>query len=334
VLVLDQATVRELLDVDALIDALGSALADLSAGRAVLPPRSAAVLPGRAGFTGLLDMPCYSPSAGALVSKVVSVFPENAGSAVPVRQAAVLVFDPADGTPNALLDGTYLTAIRTGACSALSVRLLAREDARALAILGTGAQARAHGRAVPRVRRFTELRIAGRDPGRVAALVDELSAELAKERNSLRVRAAPDYQSAVDGADVVCATTFAELPAVRREWLAPGTHVTSVGYNPRGRELDDRTVADALLFVESRAAALDAVPPNLDLAQPIERGLITADHIRAELGELVAGTRPGRTAADQLTVYKSVGVAVQDAVAAALVVATARERGAGTEVAL
>jgi ornithine cyclodeaminase/alanine dehydrogenase-like protein (mu-crystallin family) len=286
-------------------------------------------MPGRPGFTGILDMPCYSPSARALATKVTSVFPENAGGPTPVRQAAMLVFDPADGTPAALLDGTYITAIRTGACSALSARLLARSGAATLAILGTGVQARAHARTVVRVRPFTELRIAGRDPAKAATLAAELGREL-----DLPVRPFESYRSALDGADVVCATTFAVEPVVRRAWVAPGTHVTSVGYNPAGRELDDELVAAAALFVESRPAALHAVPPNQDLAQPIERGVITAEHVRAELGEVFTGERPGRTDDDEITLYKSVGVAVQDAVAAALVLQAARDRGAGVEVTL
>jgi len=340
-LVLDQRAVTELLDVDALINALAPALAELSAGRAELPARSAAVMPGRPGFTGLLDMPCYSPSGNALISKLVSVFPGNSGGPRPVRQAVILVFDPDDGSPAALLDGTYITAIRTGACSALSVRLLARADATTLAILGTGAQARAHARAVARVRPFTEIRVAGRDPARTRAFCADISREIttgiaagvgSRAGPGVAVRAAESYQEALDGADVVCAATFAVHPVVRRDWLAPGTHVTSVGFNPMGRELDDRTVADAALFVESREAALHSVPPNLDLAEPLDRGVITAGHVRAELGELVAGTHPGRTSDTEITLYKSVGVAVQDAVAASLVLDAARARGVGLNI--
>jgi len=320
VLVLAERDVVALLDVDELIDALADAMADLSAGRASMPARSAAFIDvGTA--TGLLDMPCYVPSLRALTSKLVSVFPGNAGSGVPVRQAVVVVFDPVDGAPSAVLEATYLTAIRTAACSALSVRLLARENATVLAVLGTGAQATAHARAVSRVRPFRQIRIAGRDEGKATKLAAELSEELPVE-----VRAVGSYVEALDGADVVCAATYAVEPVVRREWLASGAHVTSVGYHPQGRELDDATVADALLVVESREAALNAVPPNRDLAEPIERGLITPDHLHAELGELVTGSARGRTAPNQLTLYKSVGVAVQDAVAAALVLAAARTR--------
>jgi ornithine cyclodeaminase len=278
----------------------------------------------------LAAMPGYVPSLGALVSKLVSLFPRNAGGPIPTHQALIAVFDPAAGTPVALLDGTEITAVRTGACSALSVRLLARDDASVLAVLGTGVQARSHVRSVVRVRPIVEVRIAGRDPRKAAALACELAPEL-----GLPIRAVGSYEAALAGADVVCATTHALEPVVRREWLAPGTHVTSVGYNPAGREVDDQTVIDSLVCVESRRAALAAVPAGSnDLTQPIHDGLITAEHVHAELGELVAGVRPGRTSADQITLYKSVGVAVQDAAAAALVLAAAREAGAGNQIML
>jgi alanine dehydrogenase len=327
-LLLSRADVRELLDLDALIDALGDAMADLSAGRASVPDRIAALVPDSDAL--LAAMPGYVPSLGALVSKLVSLFPRNAGTAIPTHQAVIAAFDPETGSPVALLDGTEITAVRTGACSALSVRLLAREDVSVLAVLGTGVQARSHARAVVRVRPITEVRIAGRDPRKREALAAELAQEL-----GLPVRATPSYREALERADVVCATTHALEPVVRRQWLALGTHVTSVGYNPSGRELDDETIVDALVCVESRRAALAPVPAGSnDLTQPIRDGLITPDHIHAELGELVSGTKPGRSSADQITLYKSVGVAVQDAAAAALVLAAAREAGAGRELTL
>jgi alanine dehydrogenase len=328
VLLLSGAEIRELLDLDALIDALAVAMADLSAGRASVPDRIAAHV---AEVDGLLAaMPGYVPSLDALVSKLVSLFPGNAGTAVATHQAVIAVFDPRTGSPVALLDGTEITDARTGACSALSVRLLAREDASVLAVIGTGVQARSHARAVVRVRPISEIRLAGRDPGRAGALAAELTDEL-----GLPVRAATSYEQALAGAQVVCATTHALEPVIRREWLAPGAHVTSVGYNTAGREIDDATVAAAYVCVESRAAALAPAPAGSnDLTQPIARGLITESHIRAELGELVAGTAGGRTSPDQITLYKSVGVAVQDAAAASLVLAAARAAGVGQELAL
>jgi alanine dehydrogenase len=320
VLLLSRREVEELLDVDELIDALAAAMADVSAGRASMPPRGAAFVAERGGL--LAAMPGYAPGVGALTSKLVSLFPGNAGSDVPTHQAVIVAFDPEDGRPIALLDGTEITATRTAAGSALATRLLAREDARTLTIVGTGVQARAHARVVARVREFDEIVVAGRDPAKAQALAEEIG-----------VRAAESIEDACWGADVICATTHAREPVLRRDWLAPGTHVNSVGFDPDGREVDDDTFAEALVVVESRAAVL-APPPSgsPDLREPIERGLIAPDHVHAEVGELVAGTRPGRTSPEQITLYKSVGIAVQDAAAAALVLRAARESGAGREV--
>lgn len=327
-LILAADEVAELLDLDALIDALAPAMADLSAGRASVPNRIGAVVPDVDGR--LMAMPGHVPSQGALVTKLVSVFPRNAGTERPTHQAVIVVFDPVTGTPSAVLDGTVITAVRTGAGSALSTRLLAREDASVLAIIGTGVQARSHARAVVHVRPIREIRIAGRDLRRSDALAAELQKEL-----DVEVRAVGSYREAMDGAHVVCATTHPGEPAVRREWLAPGTHVTSVGWSPSGREVDDATVAAALVCVESRQAALAPVTAagSGDLAEPLRQGLISADRI-VEIGELVTGERSGRTSADQITLYKSVGVAVQDATAATLVLAAARAAGIGRDLAL
>jgi alanine dehydrogenase len=328
VLVLAADDVADLLELDALIDALAPAMADLSAGRASVPDRIGAVVPEVDGR--LMAMPGYVPSQGSLVTKLVSVFPRNAGTALPTHQAVVVVFDPATGAPAALLDGTVITAVRTGACSALSARLLAREDASVVAVLGTGVQARSHARAMVRVRPIREIRIAGHDRGRADVLATELRKEL-----DVEVHAVDSYREATDGAHIVCATTHPSDPVVRREWSTPGTHVTSVGWSPAGREVDDATVAEALVCVESRRAALAPVTAagSSDLAEPLRDGVISERDI-VEIGELVAGTRSGRTSTDQLTLYKSVGVAVQDATAATLVLAAARRAGAGRELSL
>jgi ornithine cyclodeaminase len=328
VLVLSRGEVESLLDLDRLIDALADAMADLSAGRASAPNRTAALVPGRSGLLGA--MPAHLPSAGALTSKLVTLFPENAGGETPTHQAVIVAFDPDSGTPTAVLDGTVITALRTGACSALSARLLARPDSTTLAILGTGVQARSHARAVVRVRPIDAVRIAGRDPEKAGRLAGELSSALRAD-----VQAVGSYREALAGADIACATTHPSEPVIRRRWVEPGTHITSVGYDPDGREVDDETVADALVYVESRGSALAPAPAGTpDLLEPIERGVIDADHIRAELGEVVADGRLARTSAEQITLYKSVGVAVQDAAATALVLAGARERGVGRQVAL
>jgi ornithine cyclodeaminase len=314
-LVLTQAQVRELLDLDRLVDALADAHADLTAGKASMPPRIAALVREREALLGA--MPSFLPSAG-LACKLVTLFPRNVDR--PTHQAVICVFDAENGAPLALMDGTYVTATRTAAGSALATRLLAREDARVLAVIGTGVQARTHARAIPRVRPIGEIRIAGRDRAKAEALARELGGH---------ARAVGTYEEALRGADVVAATTHAVEPVVRREWLEPGAHVNSVGVNPGGREVDEATVADAVLVVESRASAL-APPPT---GAPELAGVDPA-RVHAELGELVLGTKPGRASPDEITLYKSVGVAVQDAAAAALVLGAARERSVGQEIQL
>jgi alanine dehydrogenase len=325
-LILNRLQVEALLDVDALIDALASAMADLSAGRASVPDRVAALVPEHEGF--LAAMPGFVPSAKVLMSKLVSLFPHNAGTGLPTHQAVIVAFDPDTGRPVALLDGTAITAIRTGACSALSARLLARPDADVLAILGTGVQARSHARAMCRVMPIRQIRVAGRDYAKAAALAAELSDTLQTDAQAVET-----YREALQGAGIACATTHAAEPVIRRAWLTAGAHVTSVGYG--GREIDDATVADALVCVESRRSALAPFPSGSnDLLMPIRDGVITADHVHAELGELVAGIKPGRNSPDQITLYKSVGVAVQDAAAAALVLVAAHKQGIGEEIVL
>ncbi len=319
-LVLGRHEVESLLEPDALRTAVAAALADLSAGRASMPTRIAAIVADQDAL--LAAMPAYLPGAGALTTKLVSLFPRNTDR--PTHQAVIVAFDPATGTPVAFMDGEAITAARTAAGSALATDLLARPDAATLAVLGAGVQARAHLRALPRVRRFREIVIAARDGAKALALAREIAAQ-----TGMSTRTA-SFSEAVRAADVVCACTHSADPVVRRDWLRPGAHVNSVGYNTAGREVDGETVAAALVVVESRAAAL-APPPggSNDLLWPIRDGLIDPTHVHAELGELVSGTRPGRADASQLTLYKSVGVAVEDAAAAALVLRLARERGVG-----
>jgi alanine dehydrogenase len=309
-LVLTRTEVEELLDLGELREALARAHEELSDGQASLPPRIAA-LAGDAGLLGA--MPGYLPSTG-LGCKLVSLFPGNVDR--PTHQAAIVLFDPANGSPVALMDGTYITATRTAGAAALAADLLAREDARVLAICGTGVQARSAVRAYAGIRDWREIRIAGRDPAKAAELAHEVGATTVSS-----------FDHALRGADVVHACTHSPDPIVRLEWLAPGTHVGSVGLNPAGSELDPGVVDASLLVVESRESAF-APPPG---GAPELAGRDPSAAV--ELGEVVAG-RAGRTGAGELTLYKSVGVAVQDLAAAALVLAAARERGAGMEIEL
>lgn len=327
-LVLSRAETESLLDPDELRRAIATAMVDVSTGKASMPSRIAAQVDEREGL--LAAMPAYLASTGGLAAKLVSLFPRNAGTKLPTHQAVIVVFDAETGAPAAMIDGTSITATRTAAGSALATELLARRDASVLTILGTGVQARSHAYAVTRVRNFEEVRICGRNPDHADELAEELSSGLTS-----RVVTVDGFGRACSGAQVVCATTHSPDPVVVRNALDPGTHVNSVGFSTTGREVDSQTVADALLVVESRAAIL-APPPSgsNDIRIPISEGLITEAHLHAELGELVAGSKRGRASDDQLTLYKSVGIAAQDVAAAALVLRAARERGLGTTVAL
>jgi alanine dehydrogenase len=309
-LVLSEAEVDGLLDLDELLAALGEAFRSYSAGRASVPPRTAAR--AEAGILGA--MPAHLPGV-ALATKLVAVFPDNHDRGRPSHQALIALFDPADGTPVALMDGTRITAARTGAAAAVAAGALARPDAAVLAILGAGVQGRSHLDAFPRVRDFREIRVASRTPGHAAALAGRHPA----------ARAVDSFEAAVAGADVVCCCTDAREPVLRAGWLAPGTHVSSVG-GTFGPELDPAVVRAGRVFVEWRGAAANPPPAGAHELQGLDPDSVT------EVGEVLAGTRPGRTSPTELTVYKSTGLAVEDAAAAELVLRRARRSGVGTTV--
>jgi ornithine cyclodeaminase len=327
-LFLNRQEVERLLDLDRLVEALGPAMVELSAGRVSMPPRVVAQVLERGGL--LAAMPAFLNLPQVLSTKLVTVFPQNAGRGLPSHQAVILIFDPDTGSPCAMLDGTAITAARTAAGSALATRLLARAEARVLAIVGTGVQARTHAKAIPRVRPISEIRVLGRNQDRATALAKEVAHDLGVPAEAFDLT-----QGAFAGVDVICATTHSAVPVVRGEWLEPGVHVNSVGLNPKGRELDGETIRRALVVVETRGAALAKAPSGSnDLLWAIRDGLIGEEHIHAEIGEVISGTRPGRTSPEQITLYKSVGVAVQDAVAAHLVLEAAEQQGVGRNVSL
>jgi len=312
-LYLSRADVESVLDIDAMLDALAQALVAFSAGRASVPPRVAV----RVGERGLLGvMPGYIPDV-ALETKLVSIFPENDARGIPSHQGLIALFDEKDGSPVALMDGTYITAIRTGGTAAVATRVLARQDAKVLAILGAGAQGGSHLATFPRARDFEEIRIANRNHDRAR----ELAA-----RNP-RARAVSSFEEAVRGADVVACCTDARQPILLREWLEPGTHVSAVG-GTFGPELDAETVAGCTVFVEWRGAVTNAPPAGAHELQGLDPESVT------ELGEVIAGTKQGRRSADEITLYKSTGHAVEDAATARLVYDRARAMGAGTRLPL
>jgi len=310
-LYLSRAEVERLLDVDSMLDALASALIALSSGTTSVPPRIAARVPDL-GLMGA--MAGYVPGV-ALEVKLVSVFPQNHHHGQPSHQGLIALFDEKNGAPLAVMDGTYITAIRTGGSAAVATKALARDDAKVLAILGAGVQGGSHLETFPRVRDFQEIRVASRDPRKAQ--------ELAK-RNP-RARAVESFEAAVRGADVVACCTDAREPVLRHEWLKPGMHVSSVG-GTFGHELDPETISSCSLFVEWRGAATNAPPAGAHELQGVDAGRLT------EVGEVLAGSLPGRRSKDEITVYKSTGHAVEDAATARLVYDRARQAGAGVEV--
>jgi alanine dehydrogenase len=312
-LYLSRADVEKVLDVDAMLEALGRALVAYSSGRTSVPPRVAA----RVGERGLLGaMPGYVPEI-ALETKLVSVFPENDAHGIPSHQGLIALFDESDGTPLAVMDGTYITAIRTGGTAAVAAKTLARADASVLAILGAGTQGWSHLQTFPRARKFGEIRIANRNHARAKALAESVRG----------ARAVESFEEAVRGADVVACCTDAREPIVRGEWLEPGMHLSAVG-GTFGPELDHETVAKCRVFVEWRGAATNAPPAGAHELQGVDTESIT------ELGEVIAGTKPGRRSRDEITLYKSTGHAVEDAATARLVYDRAVQLGVGTKLPL
>jgi alanine dehydrogenase len=295
--ILDEDAVRRHLRLEDLIPAMARALADLSAGRVVQPVRTMLPVAEHQGFFAV--MPAYT---GALGAKLVTFYPGNRG--IPTHHALILLFRPETGEPLATLDGRLITEMRTAAVSAVATQLLARPDASVLAILGSGVQARSHLEALRLVREFGDARVWS--PRNALAFAERFG-----------VRAVASAEEAVRGADVVVVATTSRTPVLFGEWLSPGTHVNAVGaVRPDWRELDDETVRLARLYVESREAATR------------EAGdVIAAGEVFAEIGEVVAGTRPGRESGEEVTLFKSVGVAVEDVVAADLVYRAARDIG-------
>jgi ornithine cyclodeaminase/alanine dehydrogenase-like protein (mu-crystallin family) len=312
VLVLGAEDVDRLLDPVALLEALAGAFAAASAGRVAAPPRTELT---RQGDGGLLVMPGHRPG-GPLVVKHVGMYHANVARGLPHHPATICAFDEHTGLLRAVLDATHLTAARTAAAAALSVNLAARADARVAVVVGTGPVAAAHLAILPAVRELDELRVVSRRPAAAAALAEAHGA-----------RGMESIEAAVAGADVVCLCTSATTPVLGPAALAPGAHVTSVGYAPPGGELDPALARSGRLLVETRDAF---APPPAGCAELA--GLDPAD--AAELGEVVAGTRPGRVSDDELTVYKSMGSVVEDLAAAEVVIERAEALGAGRRIAL
>jgi ornithine cyclodeaminase/alanine dehydrogenase-like protein (mu-crystallin family) len=327
-LVLSRGDLERLLTPADVIDALDAAFRRLAAGAAVVPRRSTL----EAGDGGLLlVMPAHTRAAGsdpgALGTKLVTVYPRNRGRGVPTIQASYLLLDEATGTALALLEGTWLTQLRTGATSALAARHLARRDARRAVCVGAGPQAASQLRCLASVLPLERVEVVGRDPARAREFVAAMGRAL-----DVSVAPAADPRAAVREADVVTCATTSATPVVFGADLRPGVHLDLVGaFRPSEREADTEAVRRARVVVDTYAGALDEAG---DVLLPLGEGAIARSHIVAELADLVTGRVPGRTRDDEITLFKSVGFALEDLAAARLAYNRAVTTGAGTEVSL
>ncbi len=325
VLVINRDEVATLLSMDACIELMAEALAALDRGDAIVPMRTAMWLPERQGLLGM--MPSYLATRKVMGIKVVSVMPGNHGTELDAHQGGVLVFEADRGRPLALVDGSEITAIRTAAVSGVATRLLARRDATDLAILGTGVQAATHLEAMRRVRAIRRVRVWSRTGGHVRQFAERQSS-----LHDLKVEPMPDARSAVRDADIICTTTSAHEPVLEARWIAPGAHINAVGSSvSSAREVDTATVARSRIFVDRRRSALTEAG-DLLLAQA--DGLDLEGRIQGELGEVLSGHVQGRRSEDEITLFESLGLGVEDLAAAHYVFEKARDEGVGVRVAL
>lgn len=323
--VLSREDVRQGLPMRQAIDAIKGAFRQLSVGQADVPLRTALEVPPCNGVT--LFMPAYLATDHEMAVKIVSVFNENPDKGLPLIHALVVVVDAETGAPAAVMDGTYLTALRTGAASGAATDLLAREDAQVVAIFGAGAQGRSQLEGVCAVRPIEEVWVYDIAARRASTYAKEMS-----ERLLLPVRVADTPGDAVRPADVICTATTSSSPVFDDADVRPGTHVNAIGaYTPEMQEIPPETILRAKVVIDHREASLAEAG---DLLIPLQQGLMSEDHIYAELGEIVAGDKSGRETSEEITLFKSVGVAVQDVAAAGAVLEAARRLDLGTEVAL
>lgn len=318
-LLLTESDVRAVLPMDDLIASMETALAQYSTGHVQQPVRHV-LQPAPQAFFGV--MPAFMPEPAALGTKLVTVFASNTSIGLPTHLATIVLLDPSTGELMAIMDGRYITEARTAAVSAVSAKLLAREDASVLAIIGSGVQARSHAEALPRVRKLREVRVWSPHRDRRESFAREMETHI-----GVWVTARSSAQETVAGADLIALASAAREPVVKSEWIADGAHICAVGAcRPDHREMDTALVARSRLYVDSRAGALVEAG---DIVVPIAEGAFDASKIAGELGEVAAGTAPRRQSRDEVTIFKSLGMAVEDVAAAHLAFRRAAERGIG-----
>ena len=322
ILILNQAEVEEMLPIRECINVMAEALTDLARGQVYLPLRMIIMPPDADGDMGL--MPSYrSGDRAAYGVKVVCVFPQNPARGLDPHQGSVMLFSAETGQLLALMNASAITAIRTAAVSGVATKLLAREDARELAIIGSGVQSRAHIEAMACVRPIKRARVASRTLEHAQRFAEEFS-----KRYPFPVEPVENIEAAVRGADLIVTATTAREPILKREWISPGAHLNVVGSSiPTTREIDSATMAAASLFVDRRESTVNE---GGDYLFALRESAITADHIKAEIGELLIGEHPGRTSPDEITLFKSLGLAIEDLASADYLYRKAKESQAGT----
>jgi alanine dehydrogenase len=322
---LNEQQVHSLLPMSDLIAAMESALAKFSSKEVLQPVRSVLVVGPTKAYYGL--MPAYIPSPASMGAKIVTVFGENHKKNLPSHLATILLFDPDTGMLQAILDGRYITEARTAAVSAVTTRFLAKPDASTLAIIGSGVQARSHLEAYQHVRQLKEVRIWSPRAHSRQRFVDDMSPSV-----NIPIRATDTAEQAVRGADLIVLVTSSPTPVIDDAWVSEGAHVVCIGAcRPNQQEMPPQLVTRSRLYVDSRAAA---IVESGDVVMNMAAGLFNESHIRGEIGELVLGRIEGRQTPRDITVFKSLGMAVEDVVAADLVFRRAAESGAGTELTL
>jgi ornithine cyclodeaminase len=308
---------------DACIELMDRTLRALAEGDAQQPLRSVMWLPASVGLLGM--MPSSLAAAGVMGVKVISVFPGNQGTAYDAHQGAVLLFETSNGRLLAVVDASQVTAIRTAAVSGVATRQLARTDAGDLAILGSGVQASRHLDAMLLVRTIRRVRVWSRNSEHCRAFAARES-----KRHGIAIEPIPTAREAVTDADLICTVTASAEPVLCRDWIGDGAHINAVGScTPAARELDAAAVAAAQLFVDRRESVVNE---SGDFLLARDEGLVTDDHIQAELGEVLVGEHPGRGSHDEITLFKSLGLAVEDLACADFVYRRAMAAGGGTAV--
>jgi ornithine cyclodeaminase len=317
--ILSGADVRRLLTMEACIELMATTLAAVSAGEAVNPLRSIMPVSGGRQLFGI--MPGALPAAG-FGAKLLSLFPDNPAAGLSSHLGLVILFEPAHGRPVALIDAAEVTAIRTAAVSALATRLLAAPGAGDLAILGSGEQAASHLAAMACVRQLRRVRVWSRNAAHAQAF-----AAREGERHGMDLEVAADVAAAVDGADIICAVTAARTPILKGDWVGPGAHVNAVGASaPTSAEVDEALVVKSRLFVDYRPSTEAEAGEYLNASAA---GAIGPDHISAEIGDVAAGRAPGRRAAREITLFKSLGIAAEDIAVARFLLDRAEAAGLG-----